>query len=274
MSPKKILFCTVCNNKYAPGLEVLVSTLLEYNPWLINHSFKVYHRDDLSTENQKKLATIYPHFIFEKVDDPAYFGKDAHYMSLLPFKEYDFERVVFVDADMMCLGDISALLKTKKPFSACLDYDINFPKNKNLTYIPYFLRPMFYVNTGLFVLVGKQYKNPMFYQKLHAEIEHNENLRQQGKQTLHDQAIIKKHLRFADKEILPSKYNARKKLFNNQKMPDGIDTRLLHFCGGSKPLPAWQEEVVKLPRNSKHRRFLHLHPMWHQAKKNIKPWRD
>jgi len=113
------VFVSVCNDKYAPGLEALVLSLLELYPTLSNR-YIVYHDETLSRFTRERLASIYPRFQFEQRDPTKYkvalgdFPNHRRvgllgYLSLEALELEDAERVIILDTDLIVLRDISPL---------------------------------------------------------------------------------------------------------------------------------------------------------------------
>ena len=253
-----ILLTSVCNDRYLPGLLVFLNSFKKHHPtW--DHPFKIYHRDDLSENSKNKLKLVYPKLIFEHITNSRFNSKDAHYMCLLPFKEYDYDQVIFLDCDMLCLGPIDEILNVKKAFAACLDYEFCFPE-KIIHSIPLPLRPLSYYNTGVF-LVKKPLLNEKTYNKLVSVID--KNILSKHKK-LWDQDIINEQLRFSDTSILPFTLNARKNLFKTYFDPTSRSVKIIHFTGGAKP---WYVPGCGfLPLEGKYARYKPLHDLWQQER--------
>lgn len=117
--PADLVFVSVCNDKYAPGLEALILSLLEVYPHLTN-SYLVYHDGQLSPFSQERLLSLYPHFQFIERDPQRYQVQMSHYVNhqrvgLLGYLSLEAlalqgpSRVVILDSDLLILGDISVL---------------------------------------------------------------------------------------------------------------------------------------------------------------------
>ncbi|MDG2348465.1 MAG: glycosyltransferase [Gammaproteobacteria bacterium] len=258
-----ILLTSVCNDRYLPGLLVFLHSFKKNHPtW--THPFKVYHRDDLSEQSMQQLKIVYPNLIFEFITDPKFYGKDAHYMCLLPFKEYDYDQVIFLDCDMLCLGPIDDILNVKTGFAACLDYEIKYPKKNIIHTLPYLLRPLSYFNTGVFS-IKKTLLNPQTYQQLIQKIDLNIEAK---RKKLWDQDIINECFRFEKKSILPYTLNARKNLFKTFFNPEKNGVKIIHYTGGAKP---WYVPGCGfLPLEGKYERYRPLHELWQQERQSFK----
>ncbi len=117
--PAGVVFAAVCNDRYAPGLEALVLSMLDVYPQLSNR-FVVYHDDSLSPFARARLASLYPEFDFiaGNPDDYAVAMGDSYnhkrvgrlgYLTLAAIGIEDADHVVILDSDLLVLGDISPL---------------------------------------------------------------------------------------------------------------------------------------------------------------------
>ncbi|WP_062524250.1 hypothetical protein [Demequina rhizosphaerae] len=117
--PADLAFAAVCNDKYAPGLEALALSLMRQYPGLTNR-FLVFHDDSLSAFTRQRLLSIYPSFEFLRRDTASYdVTLGDHYnhlrvghlgyltLEVLTIEEPSW--IVILDADLLVLGDISAL---------------------------------------------------------------------------------------------------------------------------------------------------------------------
>lgn len=114
-----VVFATVCTDKFAPGLEALILSLVQVYPGMANR-FVVYHDGRLSPFVQERLRQIYPGFEFEQHDPGQYQvalgDADNHrrigllgYLSLKALEITGASYVVILDSDLLVLGDVSPL---------------------------------------------------------------------------------------------------------------------------------------------------------------------
>ncbi len=115
-----VAFATVTNDKYAPGLEALILSLVKQYPGL-SSDFIVFHDDSLSRFSMARLDRIYPNFIFERRSTQPYdvgqIGTSVNhrrvgllgYLSIEALGLEGYSRVILLDVDTIVLNDISRL---------------------------------------------------------------------------------------------------------------------------------------------------------------------
>jgi lipopolysaccharide biosynthesis glycosyltransferase len=244
VTKQKILWCSVCNDRYIPGLKVLLYSIKQHNP-NFDYPFKIYFHDDISEENQKQIKDLYPHIIFES--NSTFSHLKTWFMCLLPFKETEYDKVIFIDADILCLGDVLSHLINYdcQHFSACLDVNMKIFWNTQ------FNMPSFHeFNTGLFVIPKRLLTDGMKPTTIFNDLLILANKYPDAK--LGDQTILNRY--FAHKTItkLPGKYNAKKEIFSRQKYRhEQHDVRFLHFTGADKPflIDNQERQYVKTKNN-------------------------
>jgi lipopolysaccharide biosynthesis glycosyltransferase len=118
--PPSVAFAAVTNDKYAPGVEALVLSLLQLYPQMTS-DVVVFHDEGLSDFTMSRMLRIYPHMRFEhrSVDryDIGQIGDSVNhkrvgllgYLSLDAISLEGYERVILLDADTVVLKDISRL---------------------------------------------------------------------------------------------------------------------------------------------------------------------
>lgn len=142
-------FATAITDDFVPGLLALIKSIEENGE--INFSFAVIKLSELSSHNIDLLKSLDTKVeLFDREELGKFeFDKDLmmkksryqHLNKLLVYKlPYD-EKMCLIDADMLCLGDISEI-EDFKPISAGLNIGLVYPENV-------YGRPMF--NTGLMV---------------------------------------------------------------------------------------------------------------------------
>lgn len=254
-----VLFTTVCNDRYTNALVLLLWSIKHHNP-TFDFPLKVYHKGDLSTPYQEKILKIYPQVFFDDVSKEEYQSKIPHYLALESFREVEPDLVVFIDSDIICLGDISPLAKLDQPLCAALDYDF---KNAFSFNAGFPVSPLARINTGVFAL-NKTYRNPETYSALYGLLDQFPAKREKG-MLWSDQGIMNLYFRRTTKHILPYYLNARKNLFANYKFRNGREAalknvRLLHFGGTFKPFLGGLKNA---PPHSKHHKYSQLHEVYY-----------
>lgn len=130
--PSTIAFLTVANDRFFPGLEALLLSLLDVYPDF-DSDFYVYHDNTLSPFAQSLLRNIYPKLVF--VHDPLDWLSDIPsdsanrrrigklgFMNLNGFKYEQYDRVIVLDSDILVLDDISRLWDgNDEVFYVCYD---------------------------------------------------------------------------------------------------------------------------------------------------------
>jgi len=143
-------FVTMANRDYLPGVKTLF-TSIEQNGKLSEMNFTVICIDDLTTPDAPELSDLDTNVNFINASELGDFEynrdilkRDYKYINQNKFLIYKLpydEPVCYVDADMLCLNDISAI-ESFDPFSACINLGGDPP-------YPIKERPMF--NSGFFI---------------------------------------------------------------------------------------------------------------------------
>ena len=202
----KILFTTVCNDKYIDGALVMLHSMKTNIKHFRECDVKFFYSPgiaDLSKSNMKKIKEVAPNVIFEEVDPNNYMpakipgaGNRAPecksaYLTLESFKETEYDKVILFDIDMLCIGDVSELF----------EYDVEYGQVG--------------VNTGLVVL-GKKYRTREVYDGL-IEMIHSHN----GNGM--DQGIPNDYFRGREEPI--------PRIFNHYPLYEmNVDSRIIHWA--------------------------------------------
>jgi lipopolysaccharide biosynthesis glycosyltransferase len=129
--PERYCITTITCDQFAIGTEVMLYSILKYNPWF-NGDINIVIAD-LSAEYRQRLQAIYPvkfihasQALIDKIDVlRSHFThlQDIHlrFYSLEAFNLTQYDKVVYLDSDMYCAGDIKALFLSEAPLLACLD---------------------------------------------------------------------------------------------------------------------------------------------------------
>jgi lipopolysaccharide biosynthesis glycosyltransferase len=230
-----VLWCSVCNDNYIPGLCVLLYSLKKHNP-TFDYPFKIYYDDDISETNQAKVRAYYKNVIFEKSEVFKNYAK--WYNCLLPFKETGYDKVICIDSDILCLGDISELNETDyTQFTACQDSNLKFMFQTHLN-----IRHFFDINSGIFIIPKTMLNNGVFQDLVNLA-------KKYAHEKLGDQDILNRYLKWSRTTRLPGKYNVKKNIYYNQNYKPSDDVRFLHFCGTDKPFLTRERTYIKTKNN-------------------------
>lgn len=96
--------------------RVFLYSLLKHNPW-IQSPFIVFH-NGLKRSQQVLLRRIYPKVTFRKIDIEKYKSHEKGYSkfwSLEVFNVKDYDKIIFLDCDLLCIGGIDSLLDIQGP---------------------------------------------------------------------------------------------------------------------------------------------------------------
>lgn len=226
---------------------VLIASIREKNAWFQEEVAILWNGElsPLSDANKARLQKAYDRLRFIEVDDAPYrkyfpdAPKHLHpaFIKLGLFRLSEYDRVVFIDADILCLGDIQELFTMKTRFAAC-------PAGKNRAMkerLAGRFKRRVGLNSGVMV-IGKRYLN----EKTHAKI-----LRYKSGPCA-DQDVLQRFFRWRGMTVLDHRYNYHAAFFWKGDGTDG-DVRLLHYAG-DKPL-----QKPDLPRMT----------VWFEAKKRL-----
>tara|TARA_A100001515_G_scaffold100284_1_gene81129 strand:- start:7455 stop:8327 length:873 start_codon:yes stop_codon:yes gene_type:complete len=125
---KKYAICIPASNDFALATAVLI--------WSLEKNFKYFKDCDiivpynnLNDKHKKIISRAYPSVIFKKPKDSSFYdvipktiyGKDNYdvYLSFEAFSQEGYEKVIYFDADMLCVQDFSEIVDLKQPMAWC-----------------------------------------------------------------------------------------------------------------------------------------------------------
>ena len=221
------MFVTVCNKNYLIGFEVMLKSLIDNNPRVLEEKIPFYVISNDLTENDLDVSKkIYENVFIKNFDSTPYLELETLKDNKLGFGDYtkyeifnlDLDKIIFLDSDIVVLGNIDYLIDFKGDIGAVRDLYID------------------QYNTGVLV-IGKKYLNEKIKNdlisltKIYGYTEH------------FDQDIINFYFYDEITEI-PISYNYlktySKQLFQNTGLPKHI--KILHFIV-KKP---WQNKPLVL----------------------------
>ncbi len=238
---ERTALCTVLSDDFVPGFAVLVHSLKQKHPGL-SLPFIVVHNDKLaalSNESRALVSRLYPHVVYHEADDSRYetvwANRDQRlntperlksaFFILEAFNLTGFDRVITLDSDMICTGDLSPLFEHTAPFAATRG--TNYKTGQRMDYF----------NTGVMV-IGRPHLTGETYRAL---LNHRISTEHKARKGKADQAILNDFFPLPKVHTLDEAFNVTKR-----KYPDSAfdqvddllagDVRILHFVG-EKP---WQ----------------------------------
>lgn len=241
----KIVLCSMIDDFFMPGFEVFMKSLLEKNPWF---DLPIRLIDvGLSQPNKEKCIKQYTNIDFIKPKKENYkkvsFEKTAEclwntYYKLDMFSYTDYDRVVFIDLDILVCDDIKELFEVKEPLAGCNGYGSGSDQLRKD------------VNTGVLV-INKPFLNDGIY---HQIIDFTAKA---GGFSMPDQKAINQFFR---KKIyrLPKYWNCEKRMFKgkNCKLSIHGKTREILYHENGKVMPCkllhyvsekpWQKKKDKI----------------------------
>lgn len=206
---------TMLNDNFFVAFESFITSLLENNKWF---DYPIIILDDHCSEDiKKKCNQYYKNIEFRPIKYKNYLQVKKEgtakrlqctFYKLDTFSITEYDRLVFMDLDMIVLGDISDLFtKYTMPFCGCHAFSL---KTDNLRDD---------INSGVFV-VNNIDKNGTYKKLL--------NMAMNKKISMPDQKII--NLYFGNEIFhIDKKYNVEKRMLKSKKHK--IDPVILHLVG-------------------------------------------
>ena len=164
------------NEKYAPYIAVAITSIIQNANRNYFYQFHIL-QTELSENMQLRLESIQgtnynvtcknvESWCREGMYSAAYFSAEMYYRIMIPeiFQEYD--KVIYLDCDIVVLGDISELYRTEFD-QELLGGTANFMHNKMEKYvrISLELNPREYINSGVLVFHAQQCRKEKFTER-------------------------------------------------------------------------------------------------------------
>lgn len=218
-----------------------MKSFLDNNPWFDDEM--VILAENLPPRTKQRMLDIYDRITFIEPKYKGYRGTNftktiaslrSTYYKLDAFSLFDYDRVIQLDMDMICQGDLSELFDCDEPIAACKTYrNSHDALGKD-------------INSGVFV-VNKECLNIETYVSMVQKT--------QLGQSMPDQKIINQTFR----DImfhLPKKYNVEKRALNSKTFTLPIsEWANIHYVG-KKP---WHDREFLPPAELK---YLELDKIW------------
>jgi len=243
----------ISDSDFCIASEVLLYSFLKYNPGFDGEVLVI--TDDPEPEFRERLSGISPVRFVEpdprlraavealQEQEPRLQGIYRRLFTLELFRLVDYDRVVYLDSDMYCSGDVSELISSTEPLLACPD-GFTFADRvrqslmngdaspATVRYGKAFSRSF---NAGV-LSIGHPLLDEAVYLQLLDQL-NPECWKDMGPSKFTDQMVLN---RFFDGQFTPihSRYNYVIFLEQYQKCVEQVsllDARLVHFAGDIKP---------------------------------------
>lgn len=245
MENSKYCVCTATNDAYTRGAEIMLYSFLLNNKWFKGDVVILCGKENsqmsLSEDNRKKISNIYGNVIFREVDYSEVsevtsrmrnysVGKEALFYKLVAFKMEQYEKILFLDSDLLVIGDIFEFFDRKEPFVICPDIE-DTTYNDRL----WSGRTEEYCNSGVF-LVNEQYIRESMMDEFLSIFEYVD-FSKKTRWNPHngrfgDQDIINAYFIGKNVFLAPSKfYNLYNLHFNERNN----EVKILHYWSFNKP---------------------------------------
>lgn len=263
--PSEYCLATVTSDSFCIGTEVLLFSFLKYNTWFAGDIVIIIA--DLSAESRRRLRAIYPVTFLSASEVLVQKTKELvarierlrdiwlRFYSLEAFNLPDYQRVVYLDSDLHCAGDLRDLFTGEHVIAACLDgfsYEqrarplveqagLSLPVTES-RYGKIFETS---INSGV-LSISPPALDQGDYTAMVAMLDYDVWIDLDGT-GFTDQTIINRHFegRFT---ILSSRYNYVIFLEEYLKYVDGVgfhEATLIHFAGRIKPWNEYAERDLR-----------------------------
>jgi len=232
MKERKAILLLLSRNMLI-GFNVFMFSLLYHNKWLCNKDYDVVILDDdLKLTDRIAIVTKYMNcnILFVDIEKINYNQvamqevkdrlKKTYYKLEMFRKIGDYERIIFLDIDMIVTGDIKELFIM--PIYSIAGAQAYCPKTDTLQE---------YINTGV-VIVPKNYIEEKVYKELIAMACNSEN-------KLPDQDIINKYFK-GNIQYLPKIYNVEKRMEYTKNYKNVLQNKKIVHYVNYKP---WEDNV-------------------------------
>ncbi|MEM6396009.1 MAG: glycosyltransferase [Bacteroidota bacterium] len=260
---------TICTPNFVPGTLLMVYTFRKYNPWWQGKFIVLV---DQPTPEMEKHLTYLPGIELHPIGDELlrrsidvaeadHTGKvfQSHFYSLELFNLKGYDKLFYVDSDMLILGSFHELFLLPDPM-VCVGDGFHYKDKlrEGASYNTY--KPKFWqskskgwdgcFNAGLILFDGS-WANEKHYHEL-CEMVTTEGYSQQAMR-LQDQMI--QNIYFRDRfKLISARYNYRLGLADGILKKDGIrqeDAHVIHYTARRKP---WlhHEALGRLPSEARY----------------------
>lgn len=161
----KTAIVTICSDDYVKYASILIKSFYIYNKWFDGDFIVMYDNEyiKLSNKSIKKLKALHNNIKFHKADTHLYIDMCKKFFGNLFLPQYvgcslkfeifnleQYDKLLFLDSDMLVISDISEIFTKDYSFAAVEDYVRSFqitPRDKQ------------YFNVGFMYFGNKKYIN-------------------------------------------------------------------------------------------------------------------
>ncbi|HKJ16031.1 MAG TPA: glycosyltransferase [Xanthomonadales bacterium] len=253
---------TISDAEFSIGTEVLLYSIHKFNPDFDGDIVVIC--EDLPDSDRQRIASVSP-ARFQAPDDrlrqavenlrshePRLDDIYRRLFSLEAFRFSDYDRVVYLDSDIYCQGDISSLFAADEPLLACADgftyadrIDERLSEGEAGQLRERYGRRMSgSFNAGV-LSISPRKLGASIYEELLSWLE-PERWKSMGPGKFTDQMLLNIHFN-GDFACLEAIYNYMVFLEGYQKIAEGaafVDARLVHFAGSLKPWFEYEPEML------------------------------
>jgi lipopolysaccharide biosynthesis glycosyltransferase len=231
------------NRDFIIGYKVMISSLLDKNQWF-DHEVVILDLD-LTPSDKTDILDLYENTTFIKPKIKNYsrvnFERTAEKLRATYYKldvfRLDYDRIVFIDSDVVVVGDLSELFNCSLDFAAVKGYNARLDEMRAD------------INSGVFV-VNKRFLNDETYTALVQMAEHGHSMP--------DQKVINSYFK-GQIAYFNKGFNVEKRMISTVRFRKVLENmRIIHYVA-SKP---WMED--------REEGFDELEKYWFEAYEKLK----
>lgn len=135
--PEKTALCTVSSAGFLHGTKALFHSFRKYNPWFEGDLIVITDDPDIifpfTIDFQDVIIRKPGNSLLTRIDTlcreiPKLTPRRTHFFSLEAFNLCVYHRVIFMDSDILVVGDFSVALDFDGPLAACSDMPVRNPR--------------------------------------------------------------------------------------------------------------------------------------------------
>lgn len=256
---ENIALATVTDTNYLLGTQILLYSFLRNNPWFKGEI--VIIESDLSIE-EKKLLQRFPNLRFERPSEillqrieilanywEVIRSKRKNLYSIEAFRFKDHKKLLFLDSDILCIGDMSLLFTQKTPapilaVSDSLSHKNQIREKRHFTPCPIDqqidgLEYYNSFNSGCFILNFDNSSNHVYEDLIRLV---NPVFFKDNKTRMTDQFLLNQYFH-NEVSFIPEHFNYLLNVqppVNLKSLKTSSDIRIIHYLEYTKP---WKTEI-------------------------------